>query len=112
MFRSLGNTKTSSCIALARSQIIFIGLIPVDEKKTLPIPWGTDVNYKNEYVSKYNEIIKSVCQENNIQFIEMFEEFMKLDYKKLLEDGLHPNSEGHQKIFEIVKDFLIENKII
>jgi len=30
----------------------------------------------------------------------------------LLEDGLHPNSEGHKKIFESVKEFLIKNKII
>lgn len=29
-----------------------------------------------------------------------------------LEDGLHPNSEGHKKMFIRVKDFLIENKII
>jgi lysophospholipase L1-like esterase len=25
------------------------------------------------------------------------------------DDGLHPNTEGHQKIFEKVKNFLVEN---
>jgi len=35
-----------------------------------------------------------------------------LDYKGLLEDGLHPNSTGHKKIYEIVKGFLVENRII
>ena len=94
------------------SNIIFIGLTPVDESRTTPISWNANKFYKNEYIQKYNQIIKSVCVENKIHFIEIFDEFQKVDYKKLLEDGLHPNSEGHQKIFEIVKDFLKEKKII
>ncbi|MFQ6056666.1 MAG: SGNH/GDSL hydrolase family protein [Methanosarcinales archaeon] len=76
------------------------------------MPWATNISYKNESIQKYNEIIKSVCKENNVYFVEIFDQMMKLSYKKLLEDGLHPNSDGHQKIFEIIKDFLIKNKII
>ena len=95
------------------SKIIFIGLNSVDELKTNPMPWDDEnMFYTNEKIEKYNNIIKSICQENNIHFIDMFNEFNKLNYKKLLEDGLHPNSEGHQKMFEIVKDFLIEYKIV
>ena len=94
------------------SKIIFIGFIPVEESKVDPMPWDKDKSYKNEYIQKYNEIIKQVCEENNIHFIEIFDEFQKANYKKLLEDGVHPNSEGHQKIFEIVRDFLVEKKII
>ncbi|MCK4782020.1 hypothetical protein KAS79_03830 [Candidatus Parcubacteria bacterium] len=101
---------------LARSyslKIVFIGLTPVEEIKVTPLPWSkTGKSYKNEYIRKYNEIIKSVCTENKIYFIEIFEKWIELDYKNLLEDGLHPNSKGHEKIFEIVKDFLIKNKII
>ena len=91
---------------------VFIGLTPVDERKTMPIPWSTDKSYENEYIKKYDDIIKSICQENNIYFIDIFSEFNKLNYEKLLEDGLHPNSEGHKKIFEIIKDFLVEYKVI
>jgi len=93
------------------SKIVFVGLTPVDETKTTPIPWNPDISYKNEYIQKYNEIIRNICKENKIYFIEVFEKFKELNYKELLDDGLHPNSKGHQKIFEIVKDFLIENKI-
>ena len=65
-------------------------------------------------MKKYDNVIKSVCAEKNILFLDIFGEWIKIDYKKLLDkkDGLHPNSAGHQKIFETVKDFLIENKII
>jgi len=90
------------------SKIIFVGLTPVDETKTTPIPWDADKSYKNEYIEKYNKVIKKVCEENEILFIEIFEDWMKLNYKNLLEDGLHPNSEGHKKIFESVKEFLIK----
>jgi len=104
-------------IKLARKftkKIIFIGLLPVDETKTTPLPWKANRYYKNEYILKNNEILKEVCKENNVYFIEMFEDWKKLNYKDLLDyyDGLHPNSKGHEKIFETVKDFLIENKII
>ena len=94
------------------SKIIFIGLTPVDEIKTTPIPWNTDKIYKNENIQKYNEILKSVCNENNVYFIDIFEDWIKEDYKNFLEDGLHPNLAGHQKIFEKVKDFLLRKKII
>ncbi len=94
------------------AKILFIGLFPADESKTIPIPWARNKSYKNEYIIQYDKIIKSVCQENSVLFIGIFEEFMNSDYKNLLEDGQHPNSEGHRKIFEIVKEILIKNKII
>jgi len=100
-------------ISLAKKsspKIIFLGLTPVDEKKT--VPWSEDKSYKNEYIQKFNEIIKTICNENNAYFIEIFERLIKINYKKLLDDGAHPNSKGHEKIFKSVKDSLIKNKII
>ena len=50
---------------------------------------------------------EDVCCEQNILFLDIpdlaNDEF---------EDGLHPNAKGHKKIFEVVKDFLIQQKII
>jgi len=76
------------------------------------LPWNSNISYKHDYVDNYNKIIQSICEENNLPFIDIFNQFYKMDYKNLLSDGLHPNSEGHEKIFKTVKDFLIENKII
>jgi len=94
------------------SKFVFLGLTPVEDEKVNPMPWAPGISYRNEYVKEYNEIIKSICYKNKIPFVEIFEEWVKLDYKSLLEDGAHPNSKGHQKIFETVKDFLIQNEII
>lgn len=93
-------------------KIIFIGFTPVDESKTTPLPWNIDKSYKNENIQNYNEIIKLFCRENSLLFIEIFEHWIKMGYKSLLEDGLHPNSAGHQRIFETIKDFLVENKVL
>ena len=94
------------------SKIIFIGLNSIDELKTNPIPWDENMFYTNERIETYNNIIKSTCKEKQVYFIDIFDEFNKTDYKKLLEDGLHPNSMGHHKMFEVVRDFLTEKGIV
>ncbi len=89
-------------------KVIFSGGLRVDESKTAPVPWGNSLYYTNKNIRNYNQVIKSVCKEHKLLFVDMFD---LLD-KKDLEDGLHPNSQGHQKIFEKVKDFLLENKLV
>jgi len=62
-------------ISLARKfteHIIFVGFIPVDETRTVPVSWAKNKSYKNEYLRKYNGIIKEVCSQNNAHFIEFF----------------------------------------
>ena len=77
------------------NEIMFIGLTPVNELLTFNYEGTT---FTNERISKFNEIIKSSCQENNILFFDMFEEFSKLNYQELLGDGLHPNSAGYEEM--------------
>ena len=59
-------------------------------------------------IKKYNEKLKEFCKNNRLPKIEIYDLLNKED----LRDGLHPNSRGHEKIFQKVKDYLIENKII
>ena len=89
-------------------KVVFVGITKVDENKTTPIPWNMDASYKNKDIQEYNQAIKDFCEKNNLPFIEMYGLLGKED----LEDGLHPNSAGHEKMFQKIKDFLIENKII
>ncbi|MBU4245785.1 MAG: GDSL-type esterase/lipase family protein [Nanoarchaeota archaeon] len=102
-------------IALARKysdSIICVLPAPVDESRTNPVFWDAEVSYKNARLEKYNEIIKAACAKNNVHFIDIFDKWIKTDYVTLLEDGVHPNSKGHKLIFEDVRTFLIEKKII
>ena len=107
------NIKQLLVIAKKHSvKVVFVGPALVDESKTIPTKWDSNIEYSNENIEKYNRIIISVCKEKKIYFINIYEEFKKLDYKRLLEDGVHPNSTGHKKIFEIVRDFLLKKGIV
>lgn len=91
----------------ATSRIAFVGLLPGDDAKMDPIPWRPERTYKNEYISRYNGIVKKVCSEQGTIFIDVFDDFLGQDHTSLLEDGIHPNNEGHRMIFERVRDALV-----
>lgn len=94
------------------SEVIFLGLTPADESKVDPIPWAPEFSYLNNSIKNYDTAIKAICEKENLLFIDLFAEFQKLDYKKLLVDGVHPNTEGHAKFYEIVKEKLQESNLI
>ena len=89
--------------------IIIVGLTKVDEKEinSIFIP-NKNKYYKNVYIEKYDKLIQEIAETYNVKFINNLK--LLNDYD--LEDGLHPNAQGHKKMFERIKDFLIENKII
>ncbi len=92
--------------------IVFVGLTPVNDKLSDPMSWDKSRSLKTKYVEEYNEIIKGVSKEKQCYFIDLLSQFTKIGYNQLLEDGAHPNHKGHEKIFEIVKDYLVKNKLI
>jgi lysophospholipase L1-like esterase len=87
--------------------IMFIGFKNVDESKTMPVSWK-DIYYVNSEIKKYDETMQEVCDQNNILYLDVFGLLNNQD----LEDGLHPNTVGHTKVFNKAKDFLIEHKWI
>ena len=102
-------------ISLAKkysNTIIFVGDMPVDEDKVDPIPWHDTASYRNEFVKTYQDVAENVCKEQGILFIDLYSVFIRKSYKTLLEDGCHPNNEGHKMIFEIVRDELKNRGII
>lgn len=104
----------SNLIALVKNakiytnQIILIGITPVVESKTNPVSWNIDVTYTNERIEKFEKAISEVAQENSLPFIPLFETYSKNNVENLLPDGVHPNTEGHKVLFEIIKKPLTE----
>lgn len=91
------------------SKIIFIGIAKGSDKDTAPLKSSTTGKcYDKENIIIYNNIIKKICEKEGILFVDILNNMTDEDFY----DGLHPNSKGHQKIFEIIKDFLIDKKII
>ena len=56
--------------------------------------------FMNEEIAKFNEVMKKVADENNLDYIDVFE---TLDPATDLADGLHPNAQGYDKMFEVIK---------
>ncbi|MBI2411204.1 MAG: hypothetical protein HYV32_04910 [Candidatus Kerfeldbacteria bacterium] len=90
-------------------KIVFIGLNTVDELKVMPIPWSTEEKYyDNDTIAKYNSVIEKVSAEYTLPFVHLLDVLEVHD----LDDGLHPNSNGHKKIFLKIKEFLLAHKIV
>lgn len=81
------------------NRIAFVGFKNCDESKTMPVSW-CNLCYTNKFIKEYNRIMKNTCERNRIKFIDIFGLLGNSDF----EDGLHPNANGHQKIFEAVKE--------
>lgn len=94
------------------NQVVLIGITFIDDKKTNPIPWDTRFSYLNAEIEKYNDVIKKVANEKNVDFIDLLPKLKKIGWTSLLRDGVHPNNEGHEKLFEIIKEELEESNII
>ncbi|BCX15754.1 MAG: hypothetical protein KatS3mg097_646 [Candidatus Parcubacteria bacterium] len=83
------------------NHIIFVGLTPVDESKTISLD---GVYFFNEKIKAYEKIIQDECKKRKIVFLDIVNEWLKSNYLRFLSnDGIHPNEKGHQKIFKKVK---------
>jgi len=90
------------------NEIFFVGSTPVDESIN-PV----DGNFfLNKRIGIYNEILKKVCNQEKVVFIDLFNDWVANNYKKLLSDGLHPNANGYEIIFRKIKKELISNDLL
>lgn len=79
--------------------IVFIGLTKVDETLVNPVKDSkSGRSYTNQRIQIFDQIIQEVARKNSLKYIHLFDLLEKED----LSDGLHPNSAGHQKIFQRV----------
>lgn len=89
-----------------KAKLVFIGLTPVDNERTTP--YMRNIYLSEERVEKFNSIMKEECEKEKIPFLDVF----NLLKKKHLLEGIHPNSKGYDLMWEKIKPFLEENKII
>jgi lysophospholipase L1-like esterase len=93
-------------------KVVFVGLVPVDEPKVDPIPWAPEKSYKSALVKQYDALVRSFCRRNRVPFIDVYGAFSRAGHRKLLHDGVHPDSGGHKLIFGMVRDFLLKEGIL
>ncbi len=87
--------------------IVFVGLEAVDESESAPWLFNSGANelaWKNERIREFDRVLEHFAKEKGIRYIPVFDEFIKRQKQgeKLHADGLHPNSAGHEVIFQQV----------
>lgn len=111
--RTLPNEFRDNLVALfaqsrgTASHCACVGLLPVEDEKLNPMPWKPSHAYALEYVQQYDALVRESCAEEGVAYIPLMEEFMQGTWQQLLVDGIHPNSEGHALIAEILQRELL-----
>jgi lysophospholipase L1-like esterase len=88
--------------------IIFVEMSRVIDAQTTPWTVKGDNHYSNKKIKQYNQKLEEFCQKKSVHLIKIFDILDESD----LPDGLHPNAEGHRKIFEQIRDYLLEHQIV
>ncbi len=86
--------------------VAWIGLTGVDETRTTP--FDKTSYFSNRSIGAYDAIIKKMCAEYDVPHLEILSLLQPED----LEDGLHPNKQGHDKLFHAVRNFLVEQGVV
>ncbi len=88
-------------------KIILVNVLPCDEEICARRFAIKDKVRLNSNVEAYNKALALLAADKKLPLVDVYAEYTKGtggDFKKLLsEDGLHPNEQGHQVIFEEVK---------
>jgi lysophospholipase L1-like esterase len=87
-------------------KIAIVGLNPIDQRKVDPLPWNVEKAYHSDRVKLMNSVVEKIAGEENLFFADIWKNWVQLDYRALLFDGLHPNASGHRRIAERVSAFL------
>ncbi|MBD3318740.1 hypothetical protein GF342_02420 [Candidatus Woesearchaeota archaeon] len=89
--------------------IVVIGITPVDEDITNPFE---NTYFTNEKIEEYNEMLKTICKNQQIPFVDVYSEMKSKEYNTLLADGVHPNYKGYDLLYKIIRKKLIIKKAI
>lgn len=93
------------------SQIIFISGTPNNWSETNPLEWDETKAYRKEDMEEYAEIKKELCRARGVPYIDLHAELGD-GWEEKLFDGVHPDSEGHREIKEVMKSELKELGVI
>lgn len=86
------------------TQIKFIASFPVNDNLVNPIPWFDSYSYLNSEIEKYNQALFKICTDHKIMYININKHLLKMKYIDNLLDGVHPNTNGHKSISQLLNN--------
>lgn len=84
--------------------LIYISNYPNNEMYTLPVG-DSKYYYKLSDILEYSNAALEIAQKHKIQIVNILEDWLNKDYELFLsDDGLHANANGHEYIFQKLRD--------
>ncbi|MCI8331669.1 MAG: hypothetical protein HFE78_02445 [Clostridiales bacterium] len=90
------------CAKTYAAHVLAVGLTKADETRTRPVGWNENVCYLNDRIAAYDRELAAVCVKYGIDYLPVFSLLTADD----LADGLHPNESGHQKMCEVILQYV------
>jgi len=91
--------------------LIIVGDFPINPEME-EIPYAPQKILRNRDVREYDEEKKKICREKDVDFIDLFELMDGRKNMEYLEEGVHPNDQGHEIIFQKVLQHLKNQNLI
>jgi lysophospholipase L1-like esterase len=94
-------SNLQSLVGAARKHADKIGFISpflVNQSAVDPVPWATDMAYRNSLIRNFNMVIQSLCLAEGFDYVDLLTLWSDGEAKRYLQDGVHPNVDGHALI--------------
>lgn len=84
-------------------KVILLGSAGIDEAKTHPYTYRSDIESSNADIARYDDATAEVAGLLGATFVPVLKHFIAADPNTMLyDDGVHPNGRGHQFIADLV----------
>lgn len=94
----------SKLITLAKKHgvgVLILGLPPVDEVASKEV--SEDKSWFESRTLELNNIIKELAEKESVPFVDVMKLFEENGGNDLLDDGLHPNTKGHELMYKEIE---------
>ena len=69
-------------------------------------PYGSAKTIPGKTLPEYRDAMTTILNNRGIKILDIVEQFGKAEDNPLIADGLHPNDMGHQKLAELIVDYI------
>ncbi|MBI4450073.1 hypothetical protein HY634_03375 [Candidatus Uhrbacteria bacterium] len=90
--------------------VVVLGLTRVIERLAASFSWNPNLSCRNADIERYDHVLEAMCSEAKIGYVSLG----TIGWTEALleDDGLHPNGDGHARIFDRVRDALVERTLL
>ncbi len=95
--------------AKERGEVLLLDSIPCVESRTIPVARDHRIVITNDRLQNYNQIKRDEARKAEVRYFSVWDSIVAEQRSRdLLPDGVHPSSEGHRLMFELIEPVVAE----